>query len=183
MISGDRNNSLYFFTYCLKLTSLSTTEVKRKRLSNTKHWALKGEEGSDITSCFLFHASMFVFVSRDKETGAEKAGNKQAKKVWVSWTRDIKKGMGCFFLVCFFKNRRITWGRVGNLTEKGIRGLEVVRRKEEAVDFNQMQKSVDVSQQACTNASAMSWAACSTLKPPPFPSLPLSVFFNLPLSP
>lgn len=53
-----------------------------------------------------------------------------------------------------------------------------MRRKEEAVDFNQMQKSVDVSQQACTNASAMSRAACSTLKPPPFPSLPLSVFLT-----
>lgn len=156
--------------------------MKRKRQSNTKHWALKGEEGSDITSCFLFHASVFVFVSRDKETGAKKAGNKQAKKVWVSWTRDIKKGMGFFWFV-FFKNRRIRWGRVGDLSEKWIRGLEVVRRKEEAVDFNQMQKSVDVSQQACTNASAMSRAACSTLKPPPFPSLPLSVFFNLPLSP
>lgn len=56
---------------------------------------------------------MFVFVSRDKETGAEKAGNKQAKKVWVSWTRDIKKGMGCFFFGLFFL-------KTGELLEEGL---------------------------------------------------------------
>lgn len=77
-----------------------------------------------------------------------------------------------------FKRRKSRDEEKLRLRRKGWGGGAV-----EAVELNQMQNSVDVSQQACTHALAMSWAACSTLNyPQPLLSYflkpqPLGAFF------